>query len=56
MIIHGINDNILISQPPYLGVYQYKYLKLELYKDINCFGVGTSTQKINDKMVVHVSP
>ena len=37
MLLHGINDDILISNPSYSGVYQYETEKLELYKEINIY-------------------
>ena len=54
MLLCGINDNILISRPSYLGLYQYEAFKKDFYKEINIFGVGTKPKK-NDKTMVHVS-
>ena len=39
ILIHGINDNILIPRLSYLGVYQYEE-KRDLFKEIsNVFGL-----------------
>ena len=46
MIINGINDNILIRHPSYLGVYQYE-AKNEISKRDKCFwGVETKPKKL----------
>ena len=55
MLLHGINDNILIPNLYYLGVYQDEAKILELYKEINIFWVGIKQTK-TDKTAVHVSP
>ena len=39
MIMHDMNNNILIYGTSYLGGYQDEYEKWELYKEINIFGV-----------------
>ena len=55
MLIHDINENILIPHPSYLYAYQYEAKKWDLYKEmILCFGLEPSQIKI-DKTVVHVS-
>ena len=54
MLLHGINNNILIPHMYYLGLYQdeAKMIFLQIYKYI--FWVWYQIQK-NEKMVVHVS-
>ena len=54
VLLHDINDHILIPHPYYSGVYQDEAKKQELYKEINIFGVGTKQNK-TDKTVVHVT-
>ena len=46
MLLHGINDHILISHPSYSGVYQDKAIKWELHKVINHFW-GRNKKKKN---------
>ena len=41
MLLHNINNNILISNSSYSIVYQDESEKLELYEYINRFWVGT---------------
>ena len=45
MRIHGINDNILIPHPYYLGVYKYEGKMRGLHIDIYFGGVGTKQKK-----------
>ena len=40
MLLHGINDNILVPHLYYSGMYQDEAKKWELYKDINILGGG----------------
>ena len=54
MMLHNINNNILISYPYFLGVYQDKYEKLELYQEIQIF-LGWNQNKTPEETVVHVS-
>ena len=56
MLLHGMNDNILIPHLSYLGVYQDKAKKWELYKEINIHILGWNQEEKTDKTVVHVSP
>ena len=44
MLIHSINDNILIFHPSYLDVYQDE-AKLDLYKEMIIFGDWNQTEK-----------
>ena len=54
MLLHVINDNILISHLPYSGVYQYEAKNESSTKRLY-FGLEPD-QKNTDKPVVHVSP
>ena len=54
MFLHYINDNILISRPSCLSVYQDEAKMRDLKKD-NFGGVGTKPEK-TDTTVVHISP
>ena len=45
MILHDISNNILISQPSYLSLYQDKIENLEIYQEINnLFGLEPNTK------------
>ena len=54
ILLHGINDNILIPHLYYLGVYQDEEKNERLKKDKYVLGVGTKPLK-TDKIVVHFS-
>ena len=55
MLLHGINDNIIITRPYYPGVYQDEWWgMIDLTRD-ECFSESEPNQK-NDKISVHVSP
>ena len=41
MLLHGINDNILIPHLYYSGVYQDKEKMRAIQRDKHVFGVGT---------------
>ena len=43
MLLHDINNNILISHPSYYAAYQDKYEKYDLYQELNMFWVVTKT-------------
>ena len=45
MLLHGVNDNILIYCPSYLSVYQDESKKRALRRDKYIFWVGTKPQK-----------
>ena len=45
MLLHGINDNILIPNLSYLGVYQDEE-KRAIQRDKYCFWVGIKPQKM----------
>ena len=54
VLLHGINDNIMIPHPSYSGVYQDKAKKTRsLQRDEYSF--GSETNKKTDKRAVHVS-
>ena len=54
VLLHGINDNIIIPHPYYSGVYEYKAKMRSLQRD-KCF-FGLEPNKKNFKMVLRVSP
>ena len=54
MLLQGIDDNILLSYPYYLGVYQYEAINESSTKRESFFWVGTKPKK-TDKSVVHVT-
>ena len=54
MLLHDINDNILITHLSYLGVYQDKAKKWDLYKEMIYFGLEPNPPK-TDKTVMHVT-
>ena len=53
MLLHKINNNILISHPPYSILYQHEYENWELYQEINIFLVGNKQKKA--ETAVHVT-
>ena len=53
MLLHGINDNILISHPSSLGVYQYDAKNKTLQRDN--LGEGWNQTPKTDKTKVHVT-
>ena len=53
VLLHGIYDNIKITDPSYSGVYQDEAKTRALQSDIF---LGRNQTKKTDKMVVHVSP
>ena len=55
MLLHGINDNIPISHPSYLVVYQEKQEMREIYKVIDFVFGSEPNQKKTDKTAVHLS-
>ena len=54
MLIHGINDNILINHLYYLGVYQDEE-KRDIYKGINNNFMLEPRTQFFDKTLVNVS-
>ena len=54
MLLHYMNDNILISHPSYLGVYQYE-AKNESFTKISIFGVGTKSPEKTGETSVQVT-
>ena len=48
MLLHGINDNIIIPRLSYLDVCQDEE-KLDLYKDIDIFGGSEQNQQKTGK-------
>ena len=55
MLIHGINDNILIPKLSYFGAYQDGLKMRDIQRDHFWGGVGNKPKK-TDKTVVHISP
>ena len=53
MLLCGINDNVIISHPSYLGVYQYEAKMGALQRDR--YFLGWYQTKKTDKTVVHVT-
>ena len=51
MILHYTNNNIIISHPYYLGVYQDESENSELYQEIIVLGVGTKTKTTAETVV-----
>ena len=45
MLLHGINDNIIVPRPYYWGVYQYEAKKLELHKMTGIYLDWNQTKK-----------
>ena len=47
MLLHNINNNILISNPYFLGIYQDESEKWDIYQDIDIFlGLEPNKNKI----------
>ena len=55
VILHGINDNVIIPHLSYFGVYQNEEMLLYLYKEINNV-LGLEPNQKTDIILVHVSP
>ena len=49
MLLHDVNDNTIITNLSYLGIYQDKAKKWELNKEINYFWVGTKQKKLTTR-------
>ena len=54
MILHYINNNLLISNRSSSGVYKDEYENLELYQEMNISGVVTEIKKTAE-LAVHVT-